>query len=194
MEDYKDLVEYIDIAKKIISTFADKICPGICNEMSKSEDAVADVAHALMMADWKYDENRKGKVSNQVKTRYSYRNQCAIWAIQTYIKKYLKHKSYSIHNILDDESGITFEHSLEDDSQIDPIESIIEKEKTDLEKQMINDIFSSDLLSETQKDKLRLYYFDNLSLAKIGNKYGVTREAIRQNIKVSIKRLKEALV
>ena len=36
-----------------------------------------------------------------------------------------------------------------------------------------------------------MYYFENLSLAKIGKKYGVTREAIRQNMKVSIKKIQE---
>ena len=69
--EYKDIVEYIEDAKKTIRVFANKICPGICYEMTQSEDAIADVAHAMMCADWKYDENKKGKISNKSKTRYS---------------------------------------------------------------------------------------------------------------------------
>lgn len=193
MEQFMDMSEYIDIAKKIIRTFADKICPGMCKDMCNNEDAVADIAHAIMCADWKYDENRKGKTSNKTKTRYSYRNQCAIWAIQTYIKKYLKNKHYYIHEIVTDECDLSFDQMIEDTNQPEPLENIIQQEKTELEKQMVADIFESGILSDTQKDKLKMYYFENLSLAKIGKKYGVTREAIRQNMKVSIKKIQEAI-
>jgi hypothetical protein len=51
--------------------------------MLKNEEAISDVATALMYADWRFDENRKGKTGLQ-KTLYSYRNQCAIWAIKKY--------------------------------------------------------------------------------------------------------------
>ena len=193
MEQYMDMVEYIDIAKKVIRTFADKICPGMCKEMSQNEDAVADIAHAIMCADWKYDETRKGKTSNQTKTKYSYRNQCAIWAIQTYVKKHLKNKHYYIHEIVTDQSDLSFDQMIEDTNQKEPLTNVIAREKTELEKEMVNDIFESGILSETQKDKLKLYYFENLSLAKIGKRYGVTREAIRQNMKVSIKKIQEAI-
>ena len=55
-------------------------------------------------------------------------------------------------------------------------------------------IFDSDILTDTQKEKLKLYYIEGLSLAKIGKKYGVTREAIRQNIKNSISKIQESFV
>ena len=193
MEDYKDLVEYIDIAKKIISTFADKICPGICKEMSKSEDAVADVAHALMMADWKYDENRKGKLSNQVKTRYSYRNQCAIWGIQTYIKKTLKRKTTYLNNIVQD-TEIDLTNLLVDEKQNEPVRQLLDQEEERLKSQTVQDIFDSKLLTDEQKDKIKLYYIEGYSLAKVGKKYGVTREAIRQTLKSCIKKLQGEFV
>ena len=193
MEDYKDLVEYIDIAKKIISTFADKICPGICKEMSKSEDAVADVAHALMMADWKYDENRKGKLSNQVKTRYSYRNQCAIWGIQTYIKKTLKRKTTYLNNLVQD-TEIDLTNLLVDEKQNEPVRQLLDQEEERLKSQTVQDIFDSKLLTDEQKDKIKLYYIEGYSLAKVGKKYGVTREAIRQTLKSCIKKLQGEFV
>lgn len=191
-KEYKDLVEYIDMAKKTIRAFSNRICPGICNQMSNSEDAIADIAYAMMCADWKYDSNRKGKHSNQSKTKYSYRNQCAIWAIQTYIKKQLKTKTLYLNSLLDQSEGLSFVDMLEDNSQKEPVENIIDEEQQTLESQMVKDIFNSNVLSDIQKEKLKLYYLDGLSLAKIGKKYGVTREAIRQNIKNSISKIQEA--
>lgn len=190
--EYGDLVEYIDMAKKTIRAFSNKICPGICNKMSNSEDAIADIAYAMMCADWKYDGERKGKISNQSKTRYSYRNQCAIWAIQTYIKKHLKSQQLYINNMLNIDDDSSFADLLEDHNQIEPIDKIIDQEKTELESQILKDIFDSEILTETQKEKVRLYYIEGLSLAKIGKKYGVTREAIRQNIKNSISKIQES--
>lgn len=191
-KEYKDLVEYIDMAKKTIRAFSNRICPGICNQMSNSEDAIADIAYAMMCADWKYDSNRKGKHSNQSKTKYSYRNQCAIWAIQTYIKKQLKTKTLYLNSLLDQSEGLSFVDMLEDNSQKEPVENIINEEQQTLESQIVQDIFDSNVLSDIQKEKLKLYYLDGLSLAKIGKKYGVTREAIRQNIKNSISKIQEA--
>ena len=191
-KEYKDLVEYIDMAKKTIRAFSNRICPGICNQMSNSEDAIADIAYAMMCADWKYDSNRKGKHSNQSKTKYSYRNQCAIWAIQTYIKKQLKTKTLYLNSLLDQSEGLSFVDMLEDNSQKEPVENIIDEEQQTLESQMVKDIFNSNVLIDIQKEKLKLYYLDGLSLAKIGKKYGVTREAIRQNIKNSISKIQEA--
>lgn len=192
-KEYKDLVEYIDMAKKTINSFSNRICPGICSQMSNSEDAIADIAYAMMCADWKYDSSRKGKISNQSKSRYSYRNQCAIWAIQTYIKKYLKNKSIYINHILNvNDDELSFSDILEDEKQKEPVDNIIHNEKTELESQLVRDIFNSNILTDNQKEKLKLYYIDGLSLAKIGKKYGVTREAVRQNIKGSICKIQES--
>jgi RNA polymerase sigma factor (sigma-70 family) len=191
-KDYKDLVEYIDMAKKTIRAFSNKICPGICKQMTNSEDAIADIAYAMMCADWKYDVDRRGKISNKPKTKYSYRNQCAIWAIQTYIKKYLKGQPFYLNSLLGSEDDSTFNDILEDSSQEEPLDEIIFKEKTHLESQLIKDIFESDILTDKQKDKLKLYYLEGFSLAKIGKKYGVTREAVRQNIKNSITKIQES--
>ena len=58
--------------------------------MLSSEEAISDIASAIMCADWKFDPDRFGK-TGQKKTLYSYRNQCAIWAIKSYItNKYKK--------------------------------------------------------------------------------------------------------
>jgi RNA polymerase sigma factor (sigma-70 family) len=189
--EYKDIVEYIEDAKKTIRLFANKICPGICYEMTQSEDAIADVAHAMMCADWKYDENKRGKISNKSKTRYSYRNQCAIWAIQTYIKKSLRKNNRTVYlnHMLANMDDVQFEDILEDKKQKQAEHIYIEKEENEHNSRLIENILNSDLLSPVQQEKMKMHYIDGKSLATIGRKYGVTREAIRQTIQGCIKKL-----
>ena len=188
--EYKDIVEYIDAAKKTIRVFANKICPGICYEMTQSEDAIADVAHAMMCADWKYDENKKGKLSNKSKTRYSYRNQCAIWAIQTYIKNSLrKNKTIYLNNLINSEDEIALTDILEDKKQQQAEDIYIHQEEEESNTKLVQNILSSSLLTAMQKEKMRMHYIEGQSLAEIGRKYGVTREAIRQTIQGCIKKL-----
>jgi RNA polymerase sigma factor (sigma-70 family) len=188
--EYKDIVEYIDAAKKTIRVFANKICPGICYEMTQSEDAIADVAHAMMCADWKYDENKKGKLSNKSKTRYSYRNQCAIWAIQTYIKNSLrKNKTIYLNNLINSEDEIALTDILEDKKQQQAEDIYIHQEEEESNTKLVQNILSSSLLTAMQKEKMRMHYVEGQSLAEIGRRYGVTREAIRQTIQGCIKKL-----
>lgn len=188
--EYKDIVEYIEDAKKTIRVFANKICPGICYEMTQSEDAIADVAHAMMCADWKYDENKKGKISNKSKTRYSYRNQCAIWAIQTYIKNSLrKNKTIYLNNLINSEDEIALTDILEDKKQQQAEDIYIHQEEEESNTKLVQNILSSSLLTAMQKEKMRMHYIEGQSLAEIGRKYGVTREAIRQTIQGCIKKL-----
>jgi len=50
---------------------------------------------------------------------------------------------------------------------------------------------NSDIVSSKQKNQIKQYYFENKTLLEIGKEYGVTREAIRQNIQKGIKRIQE---
>lgn len=189
--EYKDIVEYIDAAKKTIRVFANKICPGICHQMTQSEDAIADVAHAMMCADWKYDETRVGKESNRSKTKYSYRNQCAIWAIQTYIKKSLKRdKTVYLNTLLAAGDDISLEHMLADKKQEMPENIYIQEEEETWKSETVRQILESDVLTDSQREKVRLHYIEGKSLAEIGRQYGISREAVRQTIQSCIKKLK----
>ncbi len=53
---------------------------------------------------------------------------------------------------------------------------------------ILYDIYGS-LLTEKQKDYFEEYYFKNLSLSELANKYNITRNAIHKQIKETIKRL-----
>lgn len=190
--EYPSLSFYTELAKKTINKFGSKMYMGLTKEMLSNEDAIADVAHALMVADWKYDDKRIGKVTGKQKTRYSYRNQCALWAIQTYATKAKKKKNYhfSIDNYVDGEEESSFESVLADERQLPALEYILNQEKTDLTNELLDTIFSSNILTEKQAKQLQLYYIEGLTLQEIGEQFNITREAVRQSIKNGINKLK----
>jgi len=191
MEKFENLSVYLGLAKKTISKFAPQFYPGLRMELLNNDDAVSDIAHAIMQADWKWDANRKGH-EGKTKSQYSYRNQCAIWAIKTYISQKYKKKnsSLSLDTVITDDEGNTFAQSLHDNSSNDPYILVSEKEQSDNLKTIINRLISSDLLTEKQRQQIRMYYFEDKTLLEIGNKFGVTREAIRQNIQKGINRIR----
>ena len=47
----------------------------------------------------------------------------------------------------------------------------------------IASLLDNNLISEKQKEQIKLYYFEDETLSSIGLKFGVSREAVRQNIK-----------
>ena len=180
---FDTLSTYMSLAKKTISKFAPKFYNGLSREMLNNEEAVSDVATAIMYADWHFDENRTGK-SGQKKTKYSYRNQCAIWAIKTYItNKYKRQKKYLSldQNIKDDASNDGY--SYVSDRSLSPLDILIENENESNIKNDIKQLMDSSLLSDKQKEQIKMYYFDQQTLSKIGKSFGISREAVRQNIK-----------
>jgi RNA polymerase sigma factor (sigma-70 family) len=68
---------------------------------------------------------------------------------------------------------------------------IIEEESNIIKNECLNTILASDILSDKQKDHIKLYYFSNMTLSEIGKKYGVTREAIRQSLLKGINQIKQ---
>ena len=186
---FDSLSTYISLAKKTISKFGPKFYNGLSTEMLKNEEAISDVATALMYADWRFDENRKGKTGLQ-KTLYSYRNQCAIWAIKTYVTtKYKQRKNSSIDQ--DNDNDQKLDALLPDPKAENPLDIIIEKEYNKDLSINIQALLNNDILSEKQKKQIEMYYFDDETLSSIGNKFGVSREAVRQNIKRGLELIKD---
>jgi RNA polymerase sigma factor (sigma-70 family) len=191
--EFEPLSVYIDLAKKTISKFAKNFSPNLGKEMLKSEDAISNVANCIMMADWRWDKERKG-ASGQQKNKYSYRNQCAIWAIKSYMTR-KKHKKNKPHTIDIDTKFEDENLSLLDilpNSIRSPLDLIIEQESVEDIKHTISEILSDSntVLSERQKECLRLYYLEDMTFSQIGKQFGITREAVRQNIKKSIEKIR----
>lgn len=177
------LSDYIALAKKTISKFGPKFYKNLSTQMLNDEDAISDVATALMYADWRYDENRTGKTGLK-KTKYSYRNQCAIWAIKTYITQQYKSKNNKSKYSLDFENNEkSLNEFIKDDKAKSPIDQVIEKEKQEILSGDIKELIESSCITEKQRQQIILYYFYDQTLASIGRKFSVSREAVRQNIK-----------
>lgn len=188
---FEDLNTYTLLAKKVISKFAPSFYNGLQKELLTNEDAIADIASALMTADWKWDKDRTG-FEGKSKTRYSYRNQCGLWAIKTYISnKYKKKKAkFSIDNISNDDMR-TYANNIKDTSVCDPAQIASDKEQSENLKIAVESLLNSNILSDKQRHQIYKYYFEEKTLLQIGKEYGVTREAVRQNIQKGIKKIKE---
>jgi RNA polymerase sigma factor (sigma-70 family) len=185
---------YISLAKKTINKFAPKFYNGLNKEMLSNEEAISDVATALMYADWRYDPERTGKEGNK-KTLYSYRNQCAIWAIKTYVTQKYKNsnKQYKIHsldNTFDDHDKSNGYCITTNNSEQNPLEILIENETNENISADLLKTLNSGVISDKQKQQLIMYYYDDMTLSQIGKRFNVSREAIRQNIKRAIQAIK----
>ena len=185
-KEYDSLPSYMNLAKRMISKFAPKFYKNLAYEMLNNEDAISDIANAIMTADWKYDSERTGKSTGKKKTKYSYRNQCALWAIQTYVtKNYKKNKNtskvYSL-NYNNSENEDDAYNYIVDNRTKTPEQIILEKEKHEEVSKLIRLLLSSELLTKNQSEYIKLYYFENCTYEQIGQKFNLTREAIRQSI------------
>jgi RNA polymerase sigma factor (sigma-70 family) len=175
---------YISLAKKTIAKFSPQFYNSLSKEMLSSEDAVSDVATAIMYADWRFDENRKGK-NGQNKTLYSYRNQCAIWAIKTYITQKYKssHKNhYSLDQVFNSNNESNSYSLIANKVVQDPLDIIIDKESKEEISNNIKMLLNNSRISEKQKQQIQMYYFEGQTLSKIGKHFNISREAVRQSI------------
>ena len=197
--DFYCLSEYLTLAKKSISKFANRFYNGLARKMLKDEDAISNIAYSLMLADWRYDENYPNQKNEQKKTQYSYRNQCAIWAIQSYITKNYKRnnskkqKIYSLDYATDEEKSNTSYSYIKDKKTKNPLENIIEDEEKEDLRLFLNNLLETNQLSDKQKDYVKLYYYEGYTFEQIGKKFGLTREAIRQSIKKGLAKIKESI-
>jgi hypothetical protein len=144
-----------------------------------------------MVGDWRWDKNRTG-FDGKSKTRYSYRNQCGIWAIKTYLSsKYKKQNNhYSLDN-LNKDLDFNFSDNIADKPEYDPATLAEESEYDKSLKANIDTILSSGLISEKQKEQIQKYYLEDKTLSEIGKEFGVTREAVRQNIQKGLAKIRE---
>lgn len=192
---FESLDFYINLAQKIIAKMSSKFSSGISKHLLKDEDAISFIANAIMMGDWRWEEKSTDETKAH-KNLYSYRNQCAIWAIKTYITKQYKSKHNSkkiqpIYSLNHQDNDINLETIIGDNSQQEPIDNLIENENLDICRNLISTILDSGIISDKQKDYIRLYYFENMTLAKIGKKFNITREAVRQSIKSALSKIRE---
>lgn len=186
--EFLTMSEYILIAKKIISKIG-----GAHKKYLQDDDVISYIANAIMMADWRWDQNYKSK-DGRKKNQYAYRNQCGIWAIRTLLSKKKKMpKMYSLEESIKDSDSRNNLDFIIDKKNNNPSSIIENSEYKQTLKQDMQNLLNSDILSDKQRQYIELYYYQNKTLAEIGEIFGLTREAVRQNIVKAIKKLKEVM-
>ena len=195
---FESLGFYINLAQKSISKFADQICQGSAKRMLQSEDAISNIANGIMMADWRWDANRKGKDSGKAKTKYSYRNQCAIWSIKSYItrqyskKNQIRNQSLSLDQEYNED--LNLQNIISKNNSHDIVDTIIQDEAKHILREDFDNLLNSGIISDRQSTFIRMYFFEDMTLENIGKAHNITREAVRQNIKKGIKAIQEAIL
>lgn len=126
-----DLNSYLKLSRRIIRRHADSHCPGLSKIMRRNEDAVADVAYWLMMADIKWNANCNKTQLN------SWRTSQGRFAIQRYLEAATRKRNLSHAPLEEDEDNF---RSLNPKRQEDLnyFESLQEKAGlTDIEKECL---------------------------------------------------------
>lgn len=196
--DFESLDFYLNLARKIISKIGPTFFDGLSSHMLKDEDAVSFVGNAIMMGDWRWkdqNEEEKKTADKQLKNLYSYRNQCAIWAIKTYVTKQYRNnhsqkKIKTTHSLNYQDNDTSLEQVIPDKMQKEPIDILIQAEDVDDRARLIKELLQCDVISDKQKKYINLYYFQNMTLEKIGKEHGVTREAVRLSIKTALNKIR----
>ncbi len=186
-EDFSDLNEYLNIARRTISAYAPRIRIGLAEEMLKNEDAVANIAHAAMMADWHFDG--RGNI-------HGFRKQRIKWAIKSYVgrsSRTSKRKTLSLDRTLDQsgQSIETFSANLAD-KRPGPAEIVSESELSNKTTFHLGKLLDSGVISDQASCYIKMYYLQGQSMIEIAQKRGVSRQSVHDLIKRAIVSLKQA--
>lgn len=179
--------EYLLIAKKSISSYAPKIRYGLAEEMLENDDAVANIAHAIMMADWQFDGRGN---------RFGFRKERAIYAIKSYITRRKRESAKSVYrldNIIDsNNSNSTFSAFLVDPSER-PSEQV---SRNDFVSELVNKMdrmVDNGLLSERGVSFIKMHYMKEMPMSEIANKEGISRQAVHDVVSRTLKIMRNSV-
>jgi RNA polymerase sigma factor (sigma-70 family) len=93
--------------------------------------------------------------------------------------------------VFSEDSESELHNTIPDKKTKQPIDVLIEEENETILSDAMSALWNHSALSEKQKHQLKLYYLEDKTLTEIGKVYGVSREAIRQNIKRSLETIRQ---
>ena len=76
---------------------------------------------------------------------------------------------------------------------LSPEQILINKENKEELSKLIQSLLDLECLTPRQKDYIKLYYFESYTFEKIGQKYGITREAVRQGLNKALSLIKDSI-
>lgn len=180
------LDEYILIAKKMIASMAPSFRYGLAEEMLCSDDAISNVAHDIMVADWQF--NGRGN-------RYGFRKERAKYSIKSYLSRRGKHNKRRVFRldavVKASNQDSTFAELLTDNSQ-NPIGVVEDNDLSSYIIQKLDSMVSNGTLSSRGVRYIKMYYLDSLDVNKIAEKEGVTRQAVYDTMSRTMKIIKNS--
>ena len=173
--------EYTTIAIKIIKSIAPRLRTGLAEEMLASEDAIANVATKIMLADGKW--NGKG-------SKHGFRKQRAEFAIKEYMTRDIRNKRRNIYSMnfetVNPDTGQSCEFGdMVPCEPCEPVDMMIKSE----EAQIIDDLLGSGVLTEGQEFCIRGYYLDGRTYEDIADERDISKERVRQLVNDGIRNL-----
>lgn len=185
-DDFCSLDEYVLIAKKTISSYASKIKHGLAEEMLRNDDAIANIAHAIMMADWQFDGRGN---------KFGFRKERAKYAIHLYISRRSREsrkKIYQLDNLLND-NKLTFADTLEDKNMKSPSDIVENNESRIKIVKDLERLGDKGIVSKLGVSYLKMHYLDGKSMVEIANSRGVSRQSVSDLILKSVNTVKDIL-
>ena len=167
--DFYDLETYLVLARRSILKFASKHASHFTvQQMLNSEDVISNIATSIMMAHWRY---------NGIGSQRAYLILCSIYAISRYMKR--KKKSMENPNI---PLGIYLDKDCFFTKNDTPEKQAILREE-------YSNFVDTDILTDSEKECMIMYYLDYCSGAEIGRRKHITRERVRQILNSATKKL-----
>jgi len=178
----KTLKEYMNIAKRCISYFGNETTIKI---MINNEDAISYVIEHIIIGDIKWDSSRG-------MSAYNYRNNCARWAILSWMflrQKKIKNKPESITEIIykNNHSGTWKHETIENLKTKNPLqEAINNEEKEELKKYLTNAN-----LSEREMLCIEYKFFDNMTYKEIADILNVNKYVPQLTINKALRKIRK---
>jgi len=167
-DEFEPLSIYLNLSRRCINYFTTKHCSYLRNIMLNSDDIVGNVATAIMMADWTWEEKRCNNT-----TKSAYRYQKVYWVLKKIIHNYFNCKDVQPNNY-----HFTFIQNKT------PLDHIIKQET-------IEELLQSQLLTTRERQYVHMYHVDNLTFQAIGAKFGITKSAVEYTYKKAIRKLRK---
>lgn len=165
------LKEYILIAKKIISKYAEYFGKNLKQRMLSSEDAIGYVCYHLMMGDWSYDPSRMCKQTYL-------RLRSGLWAIRSYKRELWREFHRSNTQQLGSYDGAISKESPSDELFGTPLHRLCEK------------FLNNSGLTNNEKAYIDLYFLKGMKLQEIVEIKGTSVQNIQQAISRGVNKMK----
>jgi len=189
--DFESLPEYLEHARRMIAHYAPKFRGGLAKEMLQSEDAVSNVATAIMMGDWRWDEDHTSE-EGRSSSKKGYRHKCVVWAIKSYLSRKINNSenqpiylSQSVFSETDSGKQQDLCSVLESGVPTSSEEALVNEER----EYLCSLIDSSDLTAK-QQNCVKLHYLEGMTLSEIAREKNISREAVRQSVSRGIEKIK----